>query len=548
MASSTTLRVGLVRLLVVALLASMLAVGAGTGPASAEDPPSFITKWGTTGTGNGQFQGPYGVAVDGNGDVYVADVENARIQKFTSDGAYLTQWGTFGSGNGQFRYPQAVAVDVDTHNVYVADGGNHRIQRFTPDGVFIAQWGTQGTGNGQFNGPHGVVAADGVVYVTDSYNHRVQRFTSTGAFLGQWGSEGAGNGQFNNPVGVAIDGRNGNVYVTDLLNHRVQKFTSTGAYLTQWGTYGTGNSQFNAPQGVAVDSDGDVYVADTGNHRIQKFAFTGTFRFLLSKWGTYGTGDGQFNNPQALAVDGSGNVYVAESSNNRVQRFGDVTNPTVELRTPPAVWQYYARNQAVIADFSCADESGGSGIATCVGTVPDGHPIPTATIGQQSFTVTATDRAGNTGTRTHTYLVADPRPDGRIRKGATGTYFGDDIYNTTGVGQTRTGAAARGGTVTYYVSVQNDAPFPDTLRLRGTASTAAFRMRYSTGGVDITPQVTAGTYTTPTLAPGATFEITVEVKVKTSAPAGSSLTATLTAKSTTDLTIKDKVKFVTRRS
>ncbi len=547
MASSTTLRVGLVRLLVMAVLASMLAVGAGTDPASAEDPPSFITKWGTPGTGNGQFDHPFGVAVDGDGNVYVADTYNNRVQKFTSTGAYLTQWGTFGSGNGQFYYPYGVTVDGDG-DVYVADLYNHRVQKFTSTGAYVTQWGTQGTGNGQFDAPGGVaVDGDGNVYVTDRGNSRVQKFTSTGAYLTQWGTQGTGNGQFNGPLGVAVDS-DGEVYVADELNNRVQKFSSTGAYLTQWGTWGTGNSQFDRPDGVAVDGDGDVYVADSGNNRVQVFTFTGTFRFLRTKWGTYGTGDGQFNEPEGVAVDGSGNVYVADTFNNRIQRFGDVTDPTVVLTTPPAVWQYYARNQAVTADFSCTDESGGSGIATCVGTVPDGQLVPTATLGQQSFTVTATDRAGNTGTRTHHYVVADPRPDGRIRKGATGTYFGDDIYNTTGVGQTRTGAAARGGTVTYYVSVQNDAPFPDTLRLRGTASTAAFRVLYSTGGVDITPQVAAGTYTTPTLAPGATFEITVEVKVKTSAPAGSSLTGALTAKSTTDLTIKDKVKFVTRRS
>lgn len=397
MTSTAWPRVGVVRFVVVALLASLLTVVAGTAPAAAESPPSFITKWGTPGNGNGQFNGPYGVAVDAN-RVYVADVENALIQRFTSDGAFVTQWGGFGTGNGQFRYPQGVAVDAGDGTVYVADSGNNRIQRFDGNGNFMAQWGTQGTGNGQFDDPQGVAAVDGTVFVVDSGNDRVQKFDTNGlsfpagAYLTKWGSHGAGNSQFDAPRGVAVDERNGNVYVTDLLNHRVQKFTSDGAYLAQWGTYGTANSQFDRPLGVAVDADGDVYVTDSGNNRVQKFAFTGTFRFFLTKWGTSGTGDGQFDWPHGIAVDGDGSVYVADTANSRIQEFGDATDPTVDLRDPPdgAVYDWL---QTVNADFSCADESGGSGIASCVGTSADGSPIATSTSGDHDFTVTATRRS-----------------------------------------------------------------------------------------------------------------------------------------------------------
>lgn len=141
-----------------------------------------------------------------------------------------------------------------------------------------------------------------------------------------------------------------------------------------------------------------------------------------------------------------------------------------------------------------------------------------------------------------------PRPDGRIKKGATGTLKGDNVYNTTGEGQTRTGSAARGRTVTYYASAQNDAAFPDVLRLQGTASNTRFTVQYSVNGVGVTRKVTAGTYTTPTLAPGAVVTVKVVVTVRTTAPAGSILSGALKVRSDTDLTVRDTVKFVTSRA
>jgi hypothetical protein len=281
----------------------------------------FVTKWGSVGSGNGQFDYPWGVAVDGSGNVYVADLWNHRIQKFTSSGVFLTKWGSVGSGNGQFMHPDAVAVD-GSGNVYVADTNNHRIQKFTTTGAFLTTWGSVGTGDGEFNGPLGVaVDGSGNVYVADRLNHRIQKFTSTGTFLTEWGGSGSGDGQFSEPWDVAVDGT-GNVYVADNGNVRVQKFTSTGAFLTKWGSLGSGDGQFGSPTAVAVDVSGNVYVADIDgsftNHRIQKFTSTGTF---LTKWGSAGSGDGQLNTPEGLAVDGDGNVYVADSGNHRIQKF-----------------------------------------------------------------------------------------------------------------------------------------------------------------------------------------------------------------------------------
>lgn len=130
---------------------------------------------------------------------------------------FLARWGSNGSGDGQFYFHNGVAVDA-SGNVYVADGFNHRIQKFSAAGVFATKWGSNGAGNGQFNDPEGLaVDATGNVYVADAQNHRIQKFTSTGVFVTAWGSRGTADGQLDWPVGIAVDA-SGNVYVADSQN------------------------------------------------------------------------------------------------------------------------------------------------------------------------------------------------------------------------------------------------------------------------------------------------------------------------------------------
>jgi hypothetical protein len=277
----------------------------------------FAAKWGSFGSGDGQFNAPTGIATDTSGNVYVADTNNRRIQKFTADGAFVAKWGSFGAGDGQFSIPRGVAVDT-VGQVYVADTGNHRVQKFTSGGVFVRKWGTFGSRDGQFSFPSGVAAdASGFLYVADSFNDRIQKFTALGVFVRKWGTLGSGDGQFNTPLGIAAD-VSGNVYVADTGNNRIQKFNSTATLLAKWGSTGAGDGQFNFPQGAAVDASGNAYAADTDNQRIQKFTGQGSF---LAKWGSRITADGQFNFPQGAAVDASGNVYVADRLNHRVQKF-----------------------------------------------------------------------------------------------------------------------------------------------------------------------------------------------------------------------------------
>ncbi|NIT35076.1 MAG: hypothetical protein GTN49_01020 [candidate division Zixibacteria bacterium] len=137
-------------------------------------------KWGSRGNSPGQFENPYEVALNPNGNVYVIDTYNNRVQYFTGTGSFLGRWGTYGSGNGEFRYPEGITV-APNGNVYVADTQRHRIQYFTAAGSFLGKWGTRGSGNGELYWPAGVAPSPTAtrVYVADTFNYRIQYFRWT---------------------------------------------------------------------------------------------------------------------------------------------------------------------------------------------------------------------------------------------------------------------------------------------------------------------------------------------------------------------------------
>jgi len=281
----------------------------------------FVTKWGTPGSGLGQFNEPTSVAVDKNGNVYVADTNNNRIQKFDSNGTYLTQWGSNGTDPALFEHarspmhPYGVAVD-SSGNVYVSDTGNDRVLKFGSDGSSITKWGGNGNGDGQLRAPNGItVDSSGYIYVVDTGNNRVQKFTPSGSYVAKWiGPQGTIS-----LFGVAVD-NSGAVYVTDMARHIAWKYNPDGSLSSGgiWGAPGSGDGQFQYPYGLATDGTIAVFVADAGNNRIQRW---GLFYIYALSWGTRGTDDAQFKNPKGVAVDSSGNVYVADTGNNRIQKF-----------------------------------------------------------------------------------------------------------------------------------------------------------------------------------------------------------------------------------
>jgi len=282
---------------------------------------NFLAKWGYRGAGNGEFNSPAGIAMDSSGKVFVVDRGNHRVECFDASGNFLGKWGAKGTADGEFSWPFAwpPGITVDSRgSVYVADTGNSRIQKFDLYGNFVAKWSYYDPGSGAPLQPCGLaVDLQGNVFVSDAERCNVVKFDASGNFLGKWGSLGSGDGGFLRPYGIAVDSA-GNVYVVDTGNHRIQRFDSVGNFLGKWGSEGSGDGQFRSPCGIAVDPAGNVYVADSGNHRVEKFDSSGKF---LVKWGSQGSGDGAFNDPRAIAADSSGNVYVSDSGNHRVEKF-----------------------------------------------------------------------------------------------------------------------------------------------------------------------------------------------------------------------------------
>jgi sugar lactone lactonase YvrE len=287
-------------------------------PATPETPPPPLTALpvnphdmfrGGKGTGKGEFDSPTGIAVDGNGNILVADTNNGRIEKFSPSGAFITSLGTKGSGHGQLGEPNGIAIDR-VGNIYVAEvASNHRVQKLAPDGTFIAEWKGPDAG---FYGPRRIaIGPDDSIYVVDQGRTRIAKFSPDGQVVATWGSGGSGDGQFRDHTSVAVDSTSGKVYVADPHNKRIQVFDSNGKFLTKWLI-----PEWGRPAGfedLAVDSKtGRLYASSANMDTVLIFDLNGTRIGSLRP-----RPPDKLEGPSALALTGR-KLYVLNMAGNRV--------------------------------------------------------------------------------------------------------------------------------------------------------------------------------------------------------------------------------------
>lgn len=270
-----------------------------------------------------------GIAVDAKDNIYVFTRGEPPVQVYDAGGKFLRGWG---KGIGSAHH-----IKIDHQGfVWISDIGNHVVEKYTAEGELLLTLGTKGKAGrdrDHLNKPTDmVVVANGDVYVSDGYgNARVMQYDKNGKFIREWGELGAGPGQFSIPHAIAADSK-GRIYVADRNNVRVQVFDGQGKFIEEW-------RNLIVPWGFAMTPKEELWVCGSSPMQWQKedsnlgvppkdqifmkFNTAGKLLqlFTLPKGLDGMERPGEVNWVHAIAVDSRGNLYMGDITGKRAQKF-----------------------------------------------------------------------------------------------------------------------------------------------------------------------------------------------------------------------------------
>ncbi len=319
-------------------------------------------EFGGTGSANGQLDEPMGIDLDSNGDIFVADRINNRIQKFNgTTHAWMQNIGTPGTDPEQLEDPLSIVLLSDD-SMWVVDRANGSqnsgsLIKYDASGTFVEcitlnQCATNfDFGNtlfaSNFNGGIETDSSDNLYYTKGNEVYAIANGTNATIFV-KGAAASSADGEFDSPAGLFVDSV-GNILVADKNNGRIQKLESDGDYLSKFGTVGSGDGEFQTPAAITSDSTGDLFVVDAGNGRIQKFDSNGNF---ILDFGSVGQGDDQFAGPVEIVADAADDLYISDSQNDRIVKYeqGFTSDLSVVLPSLTCGTTYHYRAYATNSD------------------------------------------------------------------------------------------------------------------------------------------------------------------------------------------------------
>ena len=311
----------------------------GTGPDPNPPPPvppteplkyTFSFKFGTDGTGNGEFKDPHDITFDSTGDnMWICDRIRNDVQKFTKQGVYLSKFAGPGSGDGELNVPYVISIDPTFTYLYICDRENNRVQKLTTTGTFVSK--ITSAGGKSLKKPEDICfnPTNGDIFICDTGNNRVIKLNSAHTFITQWDGSAAGQ-EFNHPHSMDITTDNNYICINCGNQPFITKWTTSGTFVKKWGSEGNGPGQVRMfLEHMDIDAFGRLHLCNNDVRPVIN-VWDQEGNWLCHYGNTKsGSADGQFREPEHVTVHPNGNPYVVDAKNQRIQVF------TPNFTTPP---------------------------------------------------------------------------------------------------------------------------------------------------------------------------------------------------------------------